>query len=452
MDSISKRSKILYTLVMLFVAGVGILTVRLISNAETWAMKQVNQHIYSAGQLIAAGTITDRKGVVLAQTVNGKRSFNPNAGIRKATFHTVGDLSGFVATGAHSVFKSDLTGYSLINGVYNLRKDGAGKDIRLTIDSALCATVLKELENKKGTIGVYNYETGEILCMVSTPTLDINNKPSDIDSNNTKKYEGIYMNRFLSGVFTPGSTFKVVTAACAIDNISDIYSRTFYCNGSFKTSTGVVKCNGVHGTVSFEQAINKSCNSAFAAIAQELGNDALTQTAEKMGFNKRIVVNGINVTKSYFTLQGAVSVDRGWAGIGQYKTLVNPLHMITIMGAIASNGSAPAPRIVSQETSLFSLGSSQTLRYLSVTTANKLKALLRSNVENYYGDSKFPGLEMCGKTGTAEVKNKRPHAWFVGFSQNKDKPYAIVVIIENGGTGIGDALPVANRVMQAVVK
>jgi len=449
MNKISKRSKILYALVFAFVFGVCFLSVTLISNAETWALKRVNQHIYDKGQLISAGTIYDRNGVVLAQTVDGKRIFNENKTIRCATLHTVGDLSGFIATGAHTAFKSQLTGYSLINGVYNIERDGEDKNLHLTIDANLCADAYNALGKNNGTIGVYNYKTGEILCMVSKPTFDINNKPSDIDTDSTGKYNGIYLNRFLSGVFTPGSTFKIVTAACAIENITDIDSRTFTCTGSYKTSTGVVRCNGVHGTLNFEKALNRSCNSAFAQMAEELGNEKLTATAEELGFNKRIQVNGINVTKSYFDLTGAVSVDRGWAGIGQYKTLANPCHMVTLMGAIASNGTAPAPHILETNSSLFSLGSS-TLRYLDMTTAIKLSDMLRSNVKNYYGDHKFPNLEMCGKTGTAEVAGKEPHTWFVGFSKRPDTPIAIVVLLENsGGTGIGNAVPIANKVMQS---
>lgn len=454
MNKISKRSKILYMLVFAFLIAAILLIFTLFKNAETWALKRVNQHIYTNGQLVSAGTIYDRNGVVLAQTVDGKRVFNPDKTIRCSTLHTVGDLSGFIATGAHYAFRSDLTGYSIIDGVYNIERHGEdGKDLHLTIDSKLCAQAYNALGNNKGTIGVLNYKTGEIICMVSAPTFDINNKPKDIDTNDSGRYDGIYLNRFLSGVFTPGSTFKIVTAASAIDNIPDIFSRTFTCTGSYKTSTGTVVCNGVHGTVNFEKALNRSCNSAFAQIAEELGNENLTATAERLGFNKRIQLDGkINVAKSYFTLNDAVSVDRGWAGIGQYKTLANPLHMATLMGAIASNGNCPMPHILTKKTQFFNLTPSSTLRYMDITTANQLSDMLRSNVKDFYGDSKFPNLEMCGKTGTAEVAGKKPHAWFVGFSRNPNTPLAIVVVLENsGGTGIGTAVPVANKVMQAAV-
>ena len=342
MKGIAKRSKLMFALVAIFLAGVIVLAATFGINAETWVFKRANKHIYSSGQIVAAGTIYDRNGKVLAQTVDGERKYNSNSTVRRATLHAVGDLEGFISTGAHSAFRGELTGYSFLNGVYDLKRNGAGNDITLTIDADLCVTAYNALNGRKGAVGVYNYKTGEILCMVSTPTYDPYNKPTNIDSDTTGKYEAIYLNRFLSGVFTPGSTFKIVTAISALENIPDINSRTFTCTGQYKTSTGIVKCNSVHGKLNFQQALSKSCNSTFACIAEELGNDALTKTAEQVGFNKRITIDGISVTKSYFTLKDAVSVDRGWAGIGQYQTLANPCQMLTMMGAIANGGSAEA--------------------------------------------------------------------------------------------------------------
>ena len=87
---------------------------------------------------------------------------------------------------------------------------------------------------------------------------------------------------------------------------------------------------------------------------------------------------------------------------------------------------------------------------LSETDAKIMRKLLRSNVENYYGDSRFPNLQFCGKTGSAEVIGGRSHAWFFGFSLRSDFPVAIVVCLENGGIGLNNAVPAANKVLQAV--
>ncbi|MEI6578499.1 MAG: penicillin-binding transpeptidase domain-containing protein [Eubacteriales bacterium] len=457
MNHTTKRAFALYFLIVAFLAGVVILTMTFIVNGGVWASNRANRHVFIGGQTASAGAIYDRNGEVLAKSVNGKRVYNDSRTIRKATLHVVGDAAGFISTGIHSAYKEELSGYSLVNGVYMLKKYGRGNDIHLTIDADVCAAAYNALNGRKGTVGVYNYKTGEILCMVSTPTFDIEHKPDDIIMN-SEKYEGVYLNRFLSGVYTPGSTFKVFTAACAIENIPDIYSRTFVCTGKLQTSSGVIICNAVHGKVTFEQALNKSCNSAFAQIAIELGNEKLAATVNTMGFNNQFNMNGINIAKSTFNVSNANSLDLGWAGIGQYNTLANPYNMLTVMGAIANGGTGISPflvdRIVSPTKTITQRGSlsKKTLIEMNSTTAGKLKELLRSNVENQYGDSRFQNLQMCGKTGTAEVGDgEAPHAWFVGFSERTDMPYAIVAVIENGGSGSIYAIPVANRVMRALI-
>lgn len=444
MNRIFNRSKWLYIFAFVFLAALFALFVTMEVNSTKWVIKDYNQHLYSDGELLAAGTITDRNGVVLAQTVDGERIYHDDVKVRKATLHVVGDTAGFIATGVQSAYKSELTGYSRLNGVYNLKKNGSGNDIQLSIDSALSVTAFEALGDFKGTIGVYNYLNGEILCAVSTPTYDIYDKPDDIATDDTGKYEGIYMNRFFSGLYTPGSTFKIITACCAIDNMIDIDKQTFTCNGAWVNSVGnKVTCNGVHGTVNFEQALNRSCNTVFAKLAVELGNDAMTATAEEFGFNKRLNASGIKCAMSTYNVSEAYDIDLAWSGIGQYTTMLNPCHAATILGSIANRtGYTPTPTIIKGERT-------SNLDYAGSVPSKQLDDMLRSNVENYYKDSSFPNLLMAGKTGTAEVSNKKPHAWFVGYSQRNDLPLCIVVVLENsGGSGIRTAVPIANKVMQ----
>ncbi len=444
MNRIFNRSKWLYVFAFAFLIGLIILFFTMEVNSTDWVVKDYNQHLYSDGELLAAGTITDRNGVVLAQTVDGERVYHDDVKVRKATLHVVGDTAGFIATGVQSAYKSELTGYSLLNGVYNLKKNGSGNDIQLSIDSVLSVTALEALGNFKGTIGIYNYLNGEILCAVSNPTYDIYNKPDDIATDDTGKYEGIYMNRFFSGLYTPGSTFKIITACCAIDNMIDIDRETFTCNGAWVNSVGNrVKCNGVHGTVNFEQALNRSCNTVFAKLAVELGNEDMTTTAEEFGFNKRLNASGIKCAMSTYNVSEAYDIDLAWSGIGQYTTMLNPCHAATILGSIANRtGYTPTPTVIKGERT-------SNLDYAGSVPSKQLDDMLRSNVENYYKDSSFPDLLMAGKTGTAEVANKKPHAWFIGYSQRNDLPLCIVVVLENsGGSGIRTAIPVANKVMQ----
>lgn len=453
MRNTTKRAYILFALIAAFFGGLVFMAVSFALNADTWASSRLNEHIYKYRQLATAGTIYDRNGKVLVQTKDGERIYAEDYTVRLSTLHVVGDSQGFISTGVQTVYRPHLIGYNFVDGVYSAVKKGKGNDLTLTIDSAVSAAAYEALGGNKGTIAVYNYKTGAVACEVSSPTFDPENKPDDIDTDTSGKYDGIYLNRFLSGVFTPGSTFKVVTAICAIENMPDIYKKTFNCTGKYKCGKNqYVICNGVHGKLNFERALNVSCNSVFAYLAVKLGADSLSKTAKQLGFGSSVKVSGAYTAKSYIDLSKTAKIDLGWAGIGQYTTLANPCHMLMLAGAIANGGQAVIPYVVETQTTLLPKTGAAVNKNitLSAETANKMKKLLRSNVENYYGDNRFPGLKMCGKTGSAEVEGKKSHAWFYGFSADSSFPYAIVVCLENGGIGYNDAVPAANKVLQAL--
>lgn len=451
MRNTTKRTYIILFLIGAFFIGLGIMIYTFVTNGDSWVAHRANSHIYSNGELTVAGTIYDRDGKILVSTQNGKRVFNDDSSVRKATLHVVGDSGGYIATGVQNLYRSNLVGYNFVDGIYNTLTDAEGCDIKLTIDADVSKAAYQALNGRKGTVTVYNYKTGETICMVSAPTYDPKYKPSN-DELNSSKYEGVYLNRALSGVFTPGSTFKIVTTIAAIENLPDLYSKKFKCNGKYETGAGEVICNGVHGTVDLEKGLNVSCNCVFAQLANEVGKDAMTQTMRDLGFTKKVTVSKATTVRSSFDVSKSTKLDLGWAGIGQYTTLINPCQMLMLMGAIANDGIAMTPYVVEESSEIMDVKNKQnTAVKLSAETANKVKKLMRSNVKNYYGDSRLPNLEMCGKTGTAEVKGEKSHAWFVGFSQRADLPYAIVVCIQNGGWGFNEAVPVANKTMQSVL-
>ena len=460
MHNTSKRALTLLAFVTAFIAGVVILAVSLVLHGNEWATHNANGHIYTGGNVISAGMVYDADNNILAKTEDGVRVYNEDATIRTATLHAVGDTEGSISTGVHSIFEPELTGYNIVNGVYYLKQKGEGNDVTLTLKSDVCATAYEALEGRKGTVGVYNYLEGNIVCMVSAPSYDPENKP-DAETMESEAYNGAYINRFLSSTYTPGSTFKAITAACALMNIPDIYSRNFDCEGSYDVEgadTDVI-CNGIHGHINFEEALNCSCNVAFSQIAIELGKNKLQETVDSLGFTSSFEVDRIKLEKGTFDLSDSVDIDIGWAGIGQYTTKLNPCMMMTFMGAIANDATAVRPYFVKsivnssgEETYSASRKTVSDMK-MSPALATALKDLLRSNVENYYGDYCFPGLTMCGKTGTAEVGDDETedNALFVGFSADKSFPYAVVVIVENSGsTGYETAVPIANEVLQAL--
>lgn len=457
MKRTTRRSYVIFALIVFFFIGLGFMIYSFAAHGDEWVSSRYNGHVYKNGVLSVAGTIYDRNGTALVKTENGERVYNTDWGKRVSTLHTVGDREGFIATGAQTVFRPQLIGYSFSDGIYNAVKSKKGINLSLTIDSEICSAAYSAMNGNKGAVCVYNYKTGEIICKVSAPTYDPDNKP-DIDSDTTGRYEGIYLDRCFSGVFTPGSTFKVVTALCALQNIPGVQKKNYTCTGKYHTGGGDVICNNRsgHGELTLEKALNASCNCVFAELAVKLGKSKLQKTAQELGFGKSFSVSGINTSKSTFNVNSATKLDLGWAGIGQYTTLANPMHMLLLMGTIANGGEYVDAYFVKNQSSIMKelTDLAKTNKKISIDEqyAKTLKKLLRSNVENYYGDWRFPDLKMCGKTGSAEVEGEKSHAWFYGFSQRSDLPYAIVVCLQNGGIGGNDAIPVANTVMQAVAK
>ncbi len=447
MRQIARRAVALVVMIALFLIGVCYLGGEFAVKGDQWATYPTNRHLYTNGELTKAGTVYDTNGTVLAETVDGVRSFSSNIDIRRATFHAVGDLSGKVATGLHNAFLNQLTGYDPVNGTYNT--SGEGNDITLTLDADLCVTAYKALGSYSGTVGVYNYKTGELICMVSTPTADPENLPEEAP-------EGLYVNRLLNGSYTPGSTFKVVTAVGALTNFKDAETRTFLeCHKGVDVEGEWLSCLGNHGALSLGDALVHSCNVYFGQLAVSLGRSSMTSTANKLGFNRTWKLDGITCTSSCYQVSEARNIELAWSGMGQYTDTVNPYHYLILMGAIANDGRAVMPYLVKKANNAYGFPTRLHVRryaprMMSTQVAQTMQTMMRNDVLQNYGDSNFSGLELCGKTGTAEIgKNDSPHSWFVGFSQREDKPYAFVVVAENAGAGIKVAARIANQVLQA---
>ncbi len=446
MKQIFTRSLSVAALTVLFTLGLLLLYLRLAVSGDRFAVYPTNRHYYENGSLVVAGTITDRRGVVLAKTEDGTRTFHEDETIRKATVHAVGDLEGFVATGVHSAFLPELTGYDRLNGAYC--PGGKGNDLQLTIDAELSATAYRALGSRAGAVGVYNYQTGEMLCMVSTPSFD------PAKGAKSAQNKGAYVNRLLSGSYAPGSIFKLVTALSVLENLPEAETLAYSCSRGVTIGGEWLSCLGNHGEVNLEEALVRSCNAAFAQFALRLGRDALTATARQVGFNKSLSVDGVSCTKSLYDVKEANDIDFGWSGIGQYSDTVNPFQYLTFMGAIAGGGRCAWPYFVEYVDSLSgdikTLGGHRHVSMMKASAAERLGDMMRKDVTDHYGEGDFAGLELCAKTGTAEVGDKStPHSWFVGFCRAADKPYAFVVVVENAGSGLGAASSVAARVLQA---
>lgn len=445
MKKIEKRAIMCLLLAFVLLTGVGIFSYRYVAHGDDWASYEGNRDVYNEGDL-SKGKLYDTNGTLLMQNTPDGMIFNDDASVRTALMHITGDKDNNISTGANRAFTDELIGYNLINGVYSL--NNAGKDVSLTLDANICATSYEALAGRSGTVGVYNYKTGEILCMVSSPTYDPVDPPSEPE-------DGVYINRFTSATFVPGSIFKLVTAAAAIENLDDAYTWEINCTGSVSYGGEYAVTDvSAHGTVDLEKALEVSCNCYFGQLAEKLGPDLLEKYTEKAGLMTSYDIDGIKTTEGTFDFPDS-GMNLAWTGIGQWEDMINPCSMMVYMGAIANGGEATHPNIVKPTTFMgkqIDKITTKTTNMIDSTTAASLTEMMANNVVSHYGSENFPGLSLCAKSGTAEVGDyKEPHAWFAGFLNDDSNPYAFIVLVENSGYGADVAGAVANTVMQAVV-
>lgn len=447
MKQVRQRTALIILLIALLAAGMALFCTFYFVHGADWASFSANAHAYTDGTL-TSGEILDREGVTLYDPATGE--YADSRSLRRATLHAVGDPQNNISTGAKTAFRSRLVGFNPLTGTTT-----GGHKLYLSIDSSLNETARDLLNGQKGSVAVYNYQTGQILCMVSSPDFDPADPPTITDGDS--RYDGVYMNRILSSTFTPGSVFKVVTTAAAIEQLPDIFERSFTCTGSVKIGGDTITCPHAHGTMDFYSAFANSCNCVYAQLAVELGGETLERYARSAGLLESHDVSGIPTAAGSFDV-GADDSNVGWSGVGQYDDLLNPCSLMMLMGAIAGDGSAAEPSLIYQETSMNGLtlfdGSSSARSSIgwSADTCRTLQDMMANNVAKTYGQSQFGSLAVCAKSGTAEVGTGSPHAWFAGFLNDSEHPLAFVVLVENGGGGASTAGPIAAKVLQQAVE
>lgn len=453
MKKIERRAVICLLLALLLIVGMTWFLFRYFTKGGSWASAAFNRHLYNNDGVLASGTVLDRNSHPLTWVDDsGKRLYDENRITRKATLHAVGDLRGNIGTGALNAFADRLTGYHVINGAFGAEHGGS---LFLTIDADYNTAAYQLLDGRAGTVAVYNYQTGEILCMVSSPSYDPVHVPEDLETNEV--YQGAYLNHFLSAALTPGSVFKTVTLTAALEQIPDLSDRSWSCTGSCEIDGQDIICSGTHGEQNISDAFANSCNVVFAKLAVELGAETLANYTEKAGLTKSISVDGLPSAKGSFHFENISDGELGWAGVGQGQDLVNPCALMIYMAAIANGGRAAEPVLILKSQSALGIPSlprwtSYTETLVESDTAQILTDMLAHNVVATYGTKRFPNMDLCAKSGTAEVGGgKQPHAWFTGFLRNPETPYAFVVLVENGGGGSAVAGSIAGKILDHIV-
>ena len=447
MKKVSGRAIFPLILAIVLLAGTVLLCVRYFAKADEWVTFSGSPHVYT-GVNLDGGVVTDRDGTLLLDSTDG-RTYSADAVTRTATMHLLGDRYGYIQAPLLGSFADDMIGFDKINGLYGA--EGTEANAALTLSAAAQTAAYQALGNYHGTVGVYNYKTGEILCAVTSPSYDPDNMP-DVDADTSGVYDGVYVNRFFQAAYTPGSIFKIVTLAAAIETVPDWENLTFTCEGKTIIGGQEIICEGVHGTITLKQALAHSCNVAFGELAGKVGTKALMEYAEKLGLSESFECDGIPVKAGTVDLKDADAGDLAWAGIGQYTDQVNALTFMRAMGRIAGGGTGAEPYLMAKitrgEKTAYETKTETSSRALKAETAAKLTEYLRNNVATMYGDWQFGGLNVCAKSGTAEHEGETADAMFAGFCVDENCPLAFVVFVENGGSGSAVAAPIAAKVLQ----
>lgn len=358
-----------------------------------------------------------------------------------------------------------------------------GGNVEVTIDHAAqkaAYDALSALPGKvEGSVVAIEPSTGKILAMVSLPTYDVNKLAThsfgEIIATQTRleadKSQPL-LNRATSMRLPPGSTFKLVTAAAAIesgkyDASSRVPGGDTYQLPLTSGESGQIGNEGrACGTkkVSFLQAMENSCNTTFAQLAVEVGADAMQEQSEKFGFNDADVFSDLSSARSIFPAD-MDAAQTGQAGIGQFEVAATPLQMALVAAGIGNGGVVMKPRLVEELTGpslqvIQKFNAEDYERAVSASTARELTELLVSTVDNGTASpAKIPGVKVAGKTGTAQsgIDDVPPYAWFTSFAPADDPEVAVAVMIQSADIDRGEVAggklggPIAKAVMEAVI-
>lgn len=440
--------------------------------------KIIAQYAQPLGNIIVAGSpVTGSK-----ETKGGDLAYKRD--------YTDGELYAAV-TG----YSSQAYGATQLEGIYSHVLDGT--DTRLknpvdavtrkqtepgsvltTIDPAVQKAGYQALGSKKGAAVAIDPKTGRILGMVSTPSYDPSKiagmTDGDVWKQLTEDEDKPLVNRALRQPLPPGSTFKLVVAAAALED--GLY-------GSVDTATRSPNPYKLPGSTRYLEnenasapcenatirtALQYSCNNVFAKMAVDLGQDKVKAMAEKFGFDDKELDVPVRAFPSVYP-SGMDKAQTALSGIGQFDVTATPLQMAMVSAAIANDGLLAKPHMVSEVVdsdgdALESFEDGDSERIVSSETAKQLRSAMQTVVEKGTGsNASIDGMEVGGKTGTAqhgENNSKTPYAWFTSYAKDPatGKEVAVAVMIEDSGaarsevSGNGLAAPVAQKMMKAALK
>lgn len=449
--------------------------------------RSTNPRAAEEAQRVVRGRVLDRNGVVLAQDVvagedSHTRTYRSPADGNVVGYHSI----RFGNSGIEERYDDYLSGVRSADPLGRLKSDllhepTRGSDVTLTIDARIQQAASDVLGGWPGSIVAIDPKTGAILAMVSTPTFD----PATIDTNWQQLVDDPgrpLVDRAITGLYTPGSTFKVVTASAAIDlGLVDVDAK-YRCVDPITIDNLTVDCRN-HAqlpVVNYREAFAWSCNRTFALSGLQLGldklqlgdgltkpypwdqvvgrsGDRLEEYAGRYGFGRSIPFDLPVATSQLKGSDAWNAALLGQTSFGQGQLEATPIQMALVAATIANGGVEPAPYLAVQAqapngavSSLNTPGGSLG-RVVNSQTAKTMNEMMILSVDTAYAHpAAIPNIKVGGKTGTAEAgpDGMTPHSWFVGYAPADDPRVAVAVIMEHRGSGTDFATPAGRAVMQ----
>ncbi|MCM8749748.1 penicillin-binding protein 2 [Thermomicrobiaceae bacterium CFH 74404] len=478
--------------------GVGFLLVGAqLVRVQALDRERIQSRIYSTGTEVVAdprrqaleeesqrGRILASDGTVIAETQMGDDG-RPR---RVYPFGPAAYLAGYYSPALYGATNLELSYDAALSGRSEARRlrewvDGIlnrptpGYDIVLTIDPELQSQADRLLGGRPGGIVVLDAHTGAVLAMASAPTFDPNQlsvgtTASEEELTAARTYweslqqsnDGRLVLRPTQGRYPPGSTFKTITLAGALESGLATLDKVYRDEGALTVDSRVIieqnRPDPNRVSYTLEEGYGYSLNVVFAQLGLELGASRLTEAAQRFGFGEPIpfdlpvAPSALSVSPEHLTSPAGLAE----TSFGQGQLLVTPLQMALVTAAVVNDGQIAVPRLVDRiQTPAGEVVDQRQpetwRRAMSADTAAQIERAMRWSVEQGYASgAQIPGAIVGGKTGTAEVGDRPPHAWFIGFAGREEPQYVVAVVVENAGSGSEVALPIGKALLEAALQ
>lgn len=459
--ALGKRLTVLITLFsLLFAVLIGNLAYQMIVRAPEIRSMPNNSHVIAREAGARRGTILTNDGVVLAESVdNGNGTYSRNYPQGSLATHIVGySSSRYSSSGIESSQHEALrgeTGFTTwteaINALAGIQNPG--NDVKLTLDSRMQGAAQSALEGYRGGAVVLDAATGEVLAAASAPTYDLNQVEIVLETAGTKNEgDGELFNRATQGLYSPGSTFKMVTLTAALYSGNVSLTDTYESPGSITIGNApVINFNrNNYGTISVQRAFELSSNTVFAQLADNLGPHALVSMSESFGFNQE-TGQDFPVAVSLMPNPDLMTEwETAWAGagepVGDHKdSPAGPqstvVQMAMVGSSFANNGTIMNPYVVDSVVSASGAELSKTSPQVFSNIASSevvrdVNTAMEGVVTSGTGyAAQIQGYTVKGKSGTAETGKEAADSWFVGYVDLGGKQVVVAIVLEEAGEG-----------------